>query len=923
MIGREREREAVHALLGEARGRPAVLILDGDPGIGKTTLCRDAAATGAASGFAVLSTCGAAAEVSLAWAALTDLIAGLGDSVLSGLSPLHQQTLQAVRTGQQQSGCDERLVATAFCAALEQLSNRQPVLIVIDDAQWLDEPSSRAMGFVMRRLNGPIAFLVAYRNAELGGMDRSWVHPPDPRALTRLTVGPMNPGDLRTLVAARQGQIPQRSAMERIYTVSAGNPFYALELARFFGSRDGDVLASLPPTLSSLVRDRIGAVDRAGNEVLVAAAAAMEPTVEIVAAATGRTPKEVVDILEPMESRGVLAFDGARIRFTHPLIASGIYTGADPAVQRRAHGRLADAVAHPEQRARHLALSSPHADAATLAALDAAAESAAARGAFSTAAELTRLALRLGGQDPMRQLRAADYHFRAGALDESEAFVAPIIDDLPSGFLRAVGLLLLAAVRGYRDGIVSAIELFERAEAEAEDFMHAQALLPLALATGIGGDMATAVDHARRAREEADTAGLPQLRSQARALWVYLSFIYGLGTDSETLRAAKDSGEGDPTMPVELQPAAVYAMHCAWTGRLEEARTGMTEVLRRCAERGNEVNVLVCNALLTSIHVALGHYDEADRTAAEAVARADQIGGLLPVMTAQTAVAEVAARRGRVEDAREAAELAVKRASAAGLRYHVRSPLMSLAFAQVSEASYDDALRTLAPLLADFDPAHDTEIVAGGWIPDAVEALTATGRVDDAERLTAALETNGARYARPWMLAVGARCRALVQAARGDVDEAVESAERAMEAHDRLPMPFERARTQLLVGELLRRRRRIAPARINIQQAVMTFEEIGSPLWLARAQSALRRFGAARTRDVLTDSERQVAEHAAAGRTNKQIAAALYLSTKTVEMHLSNAYRKLGIRSRAQLADGLRTCRPSAISANATPGDTS
>lgn len=903
LVGRDRELAVALSLLHWKHNGPATLILDGDAGIGKTTLCRAVSDAAAAAGFTILTTSGAASEVSMAWAGLADLIASIDTSVLDRLSPLHRDALASIRAGNNGPG-DERLTATAFREALQQLSQARPVLVVVDDAQWLDESTRQAIGFALRRVTGSVAVLAAYRNGEPTGADHSWLKPADPRAESRLTVGPMGLDDLTTLIAAGPGPSPSQSDIQHIHNVSGGNPFYALELARCLAA--GGALDSFPPTLTALVRDRIGVPDSSTREVLVTLAAAFEPTVEVIAAATDHNPADLIEVLQPLESRGVLSFDGARIRFTHPLIASGVTAAADPGVKRRAHRRLAEVVNHPEQRARHLALSSPHGDAETLAALDAAAESAAGRGAFSTAAELATLAIRLGGGDHIRRLRCADYHFRAGALDESESVLAPIIEDLPAGLLQVVGLMLLAAARGYRDGIASTIGLFERAAREADGLLRAQALVPLALATGIAGDMAAAMEYTNRARDEAESAGQLQLLSQACALSAHFGFIYGLGSDSEALRAALDHDASDPTMPVELQPTAVYAMNCAWTGRLEEGRTRMEEVLRRCAEHGSDVNVVVCNALLTSIEVALGRYAAAESNAGKALEHARQMGGLLPSITAQTALAEVAARRGNIEETRAAAELAVQQATASGLGFHVRAPLMSLAFAQVSDGRYPEALQTLAPLLATFDPLHHTEIVTGAWIPDAVEALTAVERVDAAEPLAAALEANGSRHDRPWMLAVGARCRALLHAAHGDLKAAVRSAEQAMKHHDRLPMPFERARTQLLLGQLLRRRRRAAAARAHLESAAAAFEHLGSPLWAARAHQDLSRLTTASPSAALTEAERQVAKRAAAGQSNKEIAATLFLSPKTVEMHLSHVYRKLGIRSRVQLVDGLR-----------------
>jgi DNA-binding CsgD family transcriptional regulator len=187
-------------------------------------------------------------------------------------------------------------------------------------------------------------------------------------------------------------------------------------------------------------------------------------------------------------------------------------------------------------------------------------------------------------------------------------------------------------------------------------------------------------------------------------------------------------------------------------------------------------------------------------------------------------------------------------------------------------------------------------------LPDAVEALVVLRRVDDAERLVTVLETNGTRLGRPWMLAVGGRCRAMLLSAEGDLDAATVAAERAMAEHDRLPMPFERARTQLLLGQLQRRSRRRDVATTTLREALTVFEDMGTPLWARRAEAELARMSVDpnRTGD-LTPSEHRVAELAASGMTNRDVATALFISPKTVEANLARVYRKLGIHSRAEL----------------------
>lgn len=196
---------------------------------------------------------------------------------------------------------------------------------------------------------------------------------------------------------------------------------------------------------------------------------------------------------------------------------------------------------------------------------------------------------------------------------------------------------------------------------------------------------------------------------------------------------------------------------------------------------------------------------------------------------------------------------------------------------------------------------HSTEIIAASFIPDAVQAMIALNRIDDAERISDGLERNGQRVDRAWMLAVGARCRGMVLAAKGEIDAANQALDRALAAHERLPMPFELARTQLVVGQLQRQQRNKQAASATLQQALAAFEALGAPLWVDRARAELMRASGSRTRGELTASEQRVAELAASGMSNRDMAAALFISPKTVEANLSRIYRKLNIRSRAEL----------------------
>jgi DNA-binding CsgD family transcriptional regulator len=230
-------------------------------------------------------------------------------------------------------------------------------------------------------------------------------------------------------------------------------------------------------------------------------------------------------------------------------------------------------------------------------------------------------------------------------------------------------------------------------------------------------------------------------------------------------------------------------------------------------------------------------------------------------------------------------------------------PPTTLAFLEVSLGNYEAALDILGPLLSAVETAPDaTEIFVAPFLPDAAEALIQLDRLDEAERLIEVLHGNGRRLDRPWMLAVGARCRAMLQAGRGDITAALATAERSLTEHRRLPMPFERARSQLLLGQLHRRQRRRDTSATALQEALQTFEQLGTPLWADRAKAELSRGVPGRRRSHgLTATEQNVAELAASGMTNRDIAAALFISPKTVEVNLSRIYRKLNIRSRTQL----------------------
>jgi DNA-binding CsgD family transcriptional regulator len=328
----------------------------------------------------------------------------------------------------------------------------------------------------------------------------------------------------------------------------------------------------------------------------------------------------------------------------------------------------------------------------------------------------------------------------------------------------------------------------------------------------------------------------------------------------------------------------------------------MQEVRRRCIERGAESLMMYVSFHSALIEIWRGSFTDAAQIAEDATERAEQLGGDLTLAVAHTIRATVAAYTGRDSDARADARTALDAAQRCAAPSLTERPTAVLGFLEVSLGNYSEALATLAPLVAGFDAIPGTEIISASFLPDAVEAMIAVGHLDDAEPLIDALEYNGHWLDRPWMLAVGARCRSMLLAAQGDLAAADRMAGQALSEHERLPMPFERARTQLLLGQLSRRQRRKDVAAATLHEAARAFDEMGTPLWAERARAELARMRVRPTHDLgLTRSEQRVAELAASGMTNRDVAATLFISPKTVEHNLARAYRKLGIHSRAEL----------------------
>ncbi|BBZ70250.1 helix-turn-helix transcriptional regulator [Mycobacterium paraseoulense] len=908
-VSRQAEEQSLTEFLDSAPQQQRAIFITGDPGIGKTTLWLDAVSRASRRGFRVLTSRTAAAESVLAYTAMADLLSELDESIWADLPAPQREGLDAalLRRRDDAQNIDARAVAAAFLAVTDRLAARGPLLIAIDDLQWLDTSSANVVSFAARRLPAGAALLCTTRIEEAA----SRLQLPSPDAVRRLRLQPLTVGELRQVLLLHLGLSLSRPLLLRIHEIAGGNPFFALELAREISAHTRTSELSLPGSLDDLVRSRIGQLAPSAKDAMLAMASLPDPTVQLVAQALGATPDRVVELLAEAENRAVVAIDGNRLRFTHPVLAHGVYSGARPPVRRAMHRRLADLITEPELHARHLALSDPTGEQQTIAALDAAAEIARGRGAPAAAAELLELAIDLGANDPARRIRCATYYFDASDPTHARQILDNVVAELPAGPVRAEALHILGLVRLYDDSFLEAAELLEAGLVDSADDaeLRVRILITLSFALLNAGRPGQAYERVQQAVVEAERLDIAPLLSPALGMRAMMDFMGGRGFDKPTLQRATNLEQRDPQVPLAFRPSVQLTLLRAWTGELEGAHQEMAAVSQSCITRGEEGELIFAAFHLALIDIWRGDLTNAAIIADETMELAAQLGGDFPLFIALTIRAAVAAYEGRVDDARRDLRDSIVAAQRCGSMRLAEWPATLRGFVEVSCGDYQAAVNALAPLLplTQIFP-EATEIISASFIPDAAEALIGLGRFDEAEPLVAALERNGTRLDRAWMLAVGARCRAMLLAGRGDLAAATATAERAMTEHERLPMAFERARTQLLLGQLQRRQRHRDAAAATLREALQTFEELGTTLWADRVRAELARGMSGRRRaEGLTPSEQRVADLAVSGMTNRDIAAALFISPKTVEVNLSRIYRKLGIRSRMELYRALES----------------
>ncbi len=898
VIGRQQELADLDRFLAADGGLPAALVLEGEAGIGKTTLWRSAVVAASDSYF-VLSAQPVAAEAELSHASLSDLLEPCVADVLPGLPRPQRRALEgALLLAEPEADPQPRAVAAGFLSVLRELAREQPVLVALDDVHWLDTSSRAVLEFAFRRVrNETVAVLISARaDAE----ERSLACGPafEGERFTRVRLGGLDASAVQILLRERLGLALTRPTLLQVVDASGGNPFFALELGRALERRTvapGEPL-EVPATLKELVARRLALLPAGTLDALGLAALAGDCAIDVLARALEADPSE---LLRPAIDADVIEITDNRVRFTHPLLASVSRAGTDGVVRRDAHRRLATAVTDPEQRARHLALAADGPDPSIAEYLDQAARDASRRGAPAAAAELARFAAELTPPDNVaeradRLITAAEHHRLAGEHAATRALLEPLVDMLPAGPRRARALFCLGwteAVGRGRELCAQALDEAEGAPALAAAIRHLLGYVEL-----VAGRLNRAREQAAAAVQDAKDAGDQLTYAHATSLLFLVDFLAGRQPSEDALADALALEEAIDAAPRPTPPSVVQALRLMYLDRIDEAREAFGHALRRAANRGDEEMVEAVRFHSARLELRAGEWTRA----AELTDQISELGGQdLGHRSGLRAWirAQVAAYEGDESAAAYAAD-----AVTAGGDLEIRELEMQalLGFLELSRGHIAEAVRLLEPLptrlweLGYGEPSHLQAI------PNLVEAYVELGRPDDARPLIEWYERRSRALDHPLGLVQAARCQGLLAAASGDADAAVAHFDAALAFE--LPEPFENGRTLLARGIVLRRAKRRRDARDALEEGCAIFDRLGALQWAARARGELARVaGRPPSRENLTATESRVADLVADGRSNKEVAAALFVTVKGVEAHLSRIYRKLGIKSRAEL----------------------
>jgi DNA-binding CsgD family transcriptional regulator/predicted metal-dependent hydrolase len=913
-IGREE-------LLRQARERlrqgPGALLF-GPAGIGKSRLLTALAAEAAASGVRVLRCTPAEAELRLPFVCLIDLLGPVSDETIGRLPGGMGTALRAalLRGDVPHNDQDRLKVQLAVLHLLRELSARSPVWLVIDDLQWVDRPTAQVLGFVARRMADlPVRVLAAERAPERGAPAYAELVPP---GIAEYAVTPLALADLAAVLERYTGARLPPPTVRQIHGATGGNPFYALELARALppdrsALAPGELLP-IPSRLRAVLLRRLRELPEPTRAVLLLASTANRPTLTLLGKVGGDAAYG--HHLAVAERLGVIRVgaDGL-IRFEHPLVRAAIYADAPSKARRAAHADLAAAVVEPVERARHLALAHPRENEQVAATLAEAAVSARRRGAPATAAELAALAAQRtpadeGALRTERLLDAAEYACDAALRGEARRLAEQVLAGSASPVHRTEAriLLLRCAGNSLREGTPLIAQGL--AEAGGDPGLEAKLRCWSARVELIVGQVGAAATYARQAARLARRAGDPATEIAALSTLAHAHGLTGDPAGEAVLRQAFELAAHNPAVgggPAGLwEPVRREALFDMQADRLAAAERKVGALLDRVGESIGVEDLCTILITQTDIRVRAGACRAAVQSAQRAQRLLEDLGDSSGPVLFAAALAETAG--GTLPEARFYAEAGVRVSRADGDEHGLVRNLAVLGRVHLLSDEPGRAVGLLREAGSIERRVGITDPAVGNWHADLAEALVAVGELDEAAQLISTVGEQARRLGRRGVSAALARSHALCLAALGRLAEA--AAELRAVAEQQADLPLERIRTLLALAQVERRRRHPGTARDVLADAQRAAVAAGATLWAQKVDRERERLGEPAAQPgadssnstTLTGAERRCAELAASGATNREIAAALFVSVKTVEATLSRSYRKLGVRSRTQLA---------------------
>ena len=903
LVARESELEAIRTRLTSGQPGQAVL-LEGAPGVGKTSLVEQSIAEARERGFRVLVARGSGAEAEFPFAALIDIFDGVASEELAALPAPQLRALEVALYRAEPTGAppEPQVISLAVLSALRALAEHDRLIVAIDDEQWLDLGSGEALVYAARRLGAEaVGFMLSRRPGRRTELERSF---PVER-LHRVPVGALSLGATRQLLAARLGLRLPHHVLRRVYDVTTGNPLFVLEVGRTLVFRDLDSLGEdipLPDDVEDLLGWRVADLDDDVRRVLLALALGADVRVTQLRELAGP------QLLERAIEAGVVTVDGERVRPAHPLLAAAARRRATDEERCGMHRRLAELVTDEERRALHLALATETPDEELAAQIEKAAERAAARGATRLGVDLATHSWRLTPPDEPaydRLLAVATHYHDAGERQRLTDLLGPRVESLPAGGSRVLGYHLLAS-GGVVHGNDEITALHEKALEEAGDIQPCRARAQSFLAENVAVIQVrdVAASDARAAEAVADSVhGDPNDQRLAIYTRSWTQALRG--------RPVDDLVEQFEALSIQRGYLARYPQRVAgqrhvWRGEIEQARALLEGFLTRTEEWGEPSPHALARLHLCEMELRTGDWDAVQRLMDEWAASTDS--DLLHWPMYERCRALLAAGRGDVAEARRWGGRAESQAAEMGVGWDRLEATRALGVAALLAKDPAEAARLLGVV---WEHAEREGVLDPGAFPvgpDLAEALVELEEYAAARAIVQRLAALASEQDHPWARLGAQRATSLIDIyADSYTDAAGEELEAAASAYRELGLANDSARTLLALGRALRRAKKWGAARDVLERATAAFDAMGSPGWADDARAELERVGARRSASAggLTATERRVAELAVDGLANKEIARVLVVTVNTVEFHLRNTYAKLGIRSRVQLAAAL------------------